>query len=416
MLPFGSIGSVRPMAGSIAEAGETGFRSSGFKETPYDFYRRLREQAPAVRIPGVGWLVTAYEPVKALLRDPRLRPAIVPATPRGAEELSGRAYAEEISTLSVLHQSGEDHVRLRRLAQPWFTPAMAAARRRGIEEITAAKIDEALERGRIDVVNDLGRPLAMVVASDLLGIPVEMRPVFERHVGDLIFVFDTERSASRERGLVALMGILPHLQQLISEWRVRPPATGNLLWSLDEARARGEVSEGEVFAQGALMLFAAQLSTQHLIGNGFLALMQHRDQWDLLRARPELIQSAVEEIVRFDTPTLIAPRMAVADIEIGDKTIGAGEPVTLLLAAANRDPAVFADPDRLDITRSPNPHLGFGFGAHYCIGGSTARLEAEVVIGALSRRVPDLRLADEPLEWGESLGLHGLTALTLLVE
>jgi pimeloyl-[acyl-carrier protein] synthase len=268
-------------------------------------------------------------------------------------------------------------------------------------------------RGRLDVVNELGRPVALAIAMDLAGIPEAMRPEVAGQASELFHRLAT-RPAVRERGLLALTALAPRLRELIAEWQVRPPDDDNLLWSLEQARTQGALSEDEVIAHGVLLLLSGHLTTQHLTGNGVLALLRHPDQWDLLRARPQLIETAVDELIRYDSPGTMMQRTALDEIEAADETIGRGDRVFLLLGAANRDPAVFADPDRLDITRSPNPHIGFGGGVHACPGAGLARLEAEVVIGSLVRRLPPPRLETEALEWEEASQVRGLVSLPIL--
>jgi cytochrome P450 len=218
-----------------------------------------------------------------------------------------------------------------------------------------------------------------------------------------------------ERALMAMMALGSRLRELISDWRARPPTEGGLLWELERARSRGEMSEEEVVGNGALLITTGHVTAENLVGNGVLALLRNPDQWELLRTRPELIDSAVEELLRYDSPVAATPRTAVADLSIAGETIRAGEQIALLFGAANRDPSIFVDPDRLDISRSPNPHLGFGYGAHYCIGAALARLEARVMIGTLVRRVPAARLQGAPLEWEDTLMIRGLKSLPILL-
>jgi cytochrome P450 len=175
------------------------------------------------------------------------------------------------------------------------------------------------------------------------------------------------------------------------------------------------MSEDELVSHGALLLFAGHINSQHLVGNGVLALLRNPDQWELLRSRPELIESAVEELLRYDSPAWMTPRLALTDFAIAGETIRRGEHIALLLGAAHRDPSIFVDPDKLDITRSPNPHLGFGHGAHYCLGAALGRLEARIMIGTLVQRVPRPRLDDAPLEWEDTMAIRGLKSLPILV-
>jgi cytochrome P450 len=175
------------------------------------------------------------------------------------------------------------------------------------------------------------------------------------------------------------------------------------------------LTDDQLIGHAGLLLMAGHVTTQHLVGNAMLALLRHPDQWNRLCEQPELIVTAVEELLRYDTPAAGALRVARDDITIEGAVIRRGDPLVLLFGAANRDPAVFSEPDRLDITRSPNPHLGFGHDSHYCIGAALARLEAEVMIGTLARRAPRLRLASGTLEWEDTLMVRGLRSLPTLL-
>jgi cytochrome P450 len=313
----------------------------------------------------------------------------------------------------MLYRPATDHARLRRLFQPAFTPSRVKARRARIQDLTDEALDRALARGRLDVVNDLGRPIALAIAMDLAGIPEAMRADVGALAPELFYRL--EEGPIRERGLLAMAVLAPRLRELITEWRVRPPGDGNLLWSLEQARQGGALSEDEVVAQGVLLLLAGHITSQHLIGNGVLALLRHPDQWERLRTGPQLMETAVDELLRYDSPSTMLRRRALDEIEAGGQTIRRGDEVALLVGAANRDPSVFADPDRLDVARSPNPHLAFGRGAHYCLGAAVARLEAEVIIGTLVRRVPSPRLESETLEWERTVLVRGLVSLPILL-
>ena len=186
-----------------------------------------------------------------------------------------------------------------------------------------------------------------------------------------------------------------------------------LLASLDGARARGELSEQEVVGHGAMLLFAGHLTTQHLIGNAVLALLSAPDQWRRLCERPELVEPAIEETLRFDPPSPVAPRRLLADVEVGRARLRAGDQLLVMLAAANRDPAAFPEPDRFDLERRPSRHLAFGHGGHRCIGAALARLEAQVAIGVLARRLPELRLDGDPVR-EPSTHLRGLASLEVI--
>jgi pimeloyl-[acyl-carrier protein] synthase len=393
-----------------------------FRADPNAVYRALHERGPVSRASGRNaWVVTGYEEVRSLLRDPRTSAEVPPRPPvpvvGGQHRLvEAREEAHHLFGNFLLHRAPSDHQRLRRLVRPAFSAVQVPAYRGRLQQRTDDCLDGALARGRLDAVGELARPVALTIAADLMGIPEAMRPALGDLARDLVLYEDIPRMPfPRERGLMAMAALAPRIRELIAAWRARPPAQDNVLWALEQARGRGEVSEEEVVAHGAMMLFVSHLTSQHLTSNGVLALLRHPDQWELLRTQPELLETAVEELIRYDSPARVVPRTMVADVEIGGETLRRGDALLVLLGAANRDPAVFADPDRLDITRSPNPHLGFGHDAHYCLGAALATLEAQVVIGTLVRRCPPPRLETEALEWEETLALRGLTSLPILL-
>jgi cytochrome P450 len=366
------------------------------------------------------WVISGHHEVRALLRDPRtgVHDVAPPAVPEDAHGfLKRRAEVIRLFLLFLHHRRPADHQRLRRLVMPWFSPRRTAARRARIQELADAVLDRAEAGGRLDVIEDLGRPIAVTTMMDLLGIPDESRPAFGAWARELIHEVDVSPTpVARERSILAMAAMEPRLRDLLAQWRRDPPAEDNLLWALERARQSGALTEDEVVSQAAFVLFAGYATSQHLIGNGVLALVRHPDQWELLASRPELIESAVEEFIRYDSPTTVLRRRATDEIEIAGETIPRDAKLVLMLGAANRDPAVFADPDRLDITRSPNPHLGFGHDAHYCLGAALGRLNAQVAIGSLVRRMRLPRLESEELDWVDTRVIRGLETLPILVE
>jgi cytochrome P450 len=391
-----------------------------FRVDPDPFYRALREHSPVARLPDLGcWAVTGYDEVRSFVRDPRAVPKEPPAPrpkPQTQEPfLRAREEATWLFTRWMHRREPADHLRLRRLTRHAFTPDRVAERRARIQELTDDCIESALESGRVDVVKDLGRPVAITIAAELLGIPEAMRGAFGTGAGELAYHLELGVSRPQlERSIFAMASLASLVREIMPDGRDRP-AGDDLLSALERARARGELTEEEAVVHAVFFFFGGHVTAQHLIGNGVLALARHPDQWELLRAQPSLIQPAIEELVRYDPPAPVLQRIALADIELGGETIRSGDKVMLLLAAANRDPAVFDDPDRLDITRSPNPHLGFGQDAHYCLGAALARLEAEVAIGTLVRHFPPPRLETETLQWEDSFVIRGLTSLPILL-
>jgi hypothetical protein len=403
-----------------------------FQSDPYALYASLREQSPLARLAGMPhWVVTGHRQVQALLRDPRVAayPRSEPQAQRPTAGSEGglatrqsgfrraRTDANRLFGCFMHDQRPDEHLRLRRLSRSAFSASRTEARRARIQQLTDDRIDEALARGRLDVVGDLGRPVALTVSAELLGLPSAMHAFCGRCARELIYRVDvfTTTGPRWERGMMAMIGLAARLRELLSEFRTRPPAEAGLLWALDQARGRGEMTEDQVVGHGAILLMAGHITTQHLVGNGVLALLRNPDQWELLRSRPELIESTVEELLRYDTPSAATSRFVREEITIEGETLRPGAQLALIFGAANRDPAAFPEPNRLDITRAPNQHLAFGHDAHFCIGAALARLEAGIVIGTLARRAPQLRLEGGTLEWEDTLMVRGLRSLPTLL-
>jgi cytochrome P450 len=360
--------------------------------------------------------VTGYHELRALLRDPRIGVRMhQPPKETGAREGFYRARAEAMRAFATVlsERAPEDHRRLRRIVSRAFTPAEVAARRARIQEIVDERIDIGLERGTMDVLGELGRPLALKVGGELMGLPRDYEHEWAPILRELGYRIDvTTLTPSRAaRGILAATALASRLRELIRTSSAPPESANGLLWEFEQSRARGEMSEAEVVGNAVVLAFATHATTQHLISNGLLSLLRNRAQWELLCEQPQLVDSAVEELLRYETPAAVALRLALDDVEIIGVTIRRGDPIMFVLAAANRDPAVFEHPDQLDITRNPNPHLGFGGDAHYCLGAALARLEAQVAIGTLARRAPQLRLAATELEWEDTVSIRGLKHL-----
>lgn len=266
----------------------------------------------------------------------------------------------------------------------------------------------------MDLIGDLAFPLPVIVISELLGVPAADRDRFRRWSLDIARSLDAIALPVEpeviERGNAARRALVGYFRDLIAERRQRPQA--DLLTALIAAEEQGDtLTEGELLATCVLLLVAGHETTVNLIGNGVLALLRHPGELRKLRAEPGLITSAVEELLRYDSPVQRTGRLAATDVELGGKVIPKGALLSAVLGAANRDPAHFPEPDRLDITRHDNRHLAFGWGIHFCLGAPLARVEGQVAIGALARRLPALALATERPEWRESSALHGLKAL-----
>jgi cytochrome P450 len=383
---------------------------------PHPLFHRMREQAPVYRFvgPQTGrsfWFLTRYADVQRALQDPDVGREV----DRLPEELAAthRQWQDDglqMVRRNVLNLDPPDHTRLRRLMTPAFGARTVAAMRPRIEEITAGLVDAAAGDGGFDLIDAVALPLPILVIAELLGIPIDDHAQFRIWVDDLL------RSTDRDRVRSSGMEFIAYINERIDERRAAPGE--DLLSQLIQAEEDGDrLDRTELLSSVFLLLIAGHETTVNLIGNGMLELLRHSDQLARLRAQPELIDSAVEEILRFNGPVgHSAMQFAMADVDFDGVRIPQGDIVVPVLLAANRDPAVFPEPDEFDISRSPNRHLGFGHGIHYCLGAPLARLEGRIAIDALLRRFPTLSLAVEPaaLEWNSSLFLRGVRRLPLL--
>jgi cytochrome P450 len=386
-----------------------------YRVDPYPFYRRLRERDPFHRSRLVGgWVLTRYEDASAVLRDPRCQvdERKMPAfEPRRAQMVrDGLVEEGEDFGISMLRSDPPDHTRLRSLVSKAFTPRTVEALRPRIEAIVNEQLDAVADTGGMDVIAQVACPLPVTVIAEMLGVPIEDRDQFKRWSDDAVRAlgvgtlddFRASRAASQE---------LRAYFEGIAEQRRREPRE-DVLSALLAAEEEGDkLSTDEVFSMCILLLVAGNETTTNLIGNGLLALLHRPDQLALLRDDPALIEPAVEELLRFDSPVQGTTRFFAEETEINGHVVPPWQQIVVVLAAANRDPARFADPERLDITRADNQHLSLSHGIHYCLGAPLARLEAQVALLALIERFPRLRLATESQVWGDNLILRGLKAL-----
>jgi cytochrome P450 len=381
-----------------------------FHANPYPFYRALREEDPVHESPLGFWVCTRYDDAVMILRDPRF------GREGMADLLESRLGIAQDSahTRDMLFRDPPDHTRLRGLVSRAFTPRVVEVMRPHIQEIVDGLLDRVEGAGAMDVIEDLAYPLPVTVICEMLGVPTADQDVFKGWSNDIARSLDAAilpaGSDVLPRGREARLAIAEYFRSLIATRRKDPKP--DLLSALIAAEEEGnKLSEGELVSTCILLLVAGHETTVNLIGNGLLALLQHPDQLLALRDDPALIQTGVEELLRFDGPVQRTGRMTMADVEIGGKHIPKGSVVVSVIGAANRDPAHFADPDRLDVARQENRHIAFGFGIHFCLGAPLARIEGQVAIGTLLRRMPALKLVSDTPEWRESSVLRGLKTL-----
>ncbi|AWW37785.1 cytochrome P450 [Streptomyces sp. AS58] len=380
-----------------------------FVTDPFPLYRQLREAGPVRRAVIAGgldaWLVTRYEDGLAALSDPRLSSDIRDAAdPRLVAQLPETERESMMS--NMLRSDPPDHTRLRRLVSKAFTARRIAELRPRVQEITDRLLDEVVPAGRAELIADFALPLPVTVISELLGVPLDDRYEFQQWTDDLLV--RGERPPDPAVMNEAWRRMRAYLTKLLEIRRSEP--ADDLLSALISARDdEHRLNEDELIAMVFLLLVAGYITTVNLIGSGIAALLAHPDQLRLLRDDPELLPDAIEEFLRYDGP--VSPgiaRFAREEVEIAGVSVPRGATVLIASAIADRDPARFSDPDRLDVTRRDNGHLAFGHGIHYCLGAPLARLEGHIAIGTVLRRLPDLALAVPPadLNWRPG-GLRG---------
>ena len=381
---------------------------------PYPFYHRLRSSQPVLRVPAVdAWIVTTYEGVNGSLRNPRLSSDRFPRA-RARLEAKGLAGMIDDRMKSMIHMDAPDHTRLRGLVNKAFTPRAVEAMEGRIDEIIDELLDAAAKKGRFDLIADLAYPLPVMVIAEMLGVPAQDRAKFKAWSDDLSAVLAGDPAALPDGTLTRVMAaraeLVDYFRAIAATRRLSP---GNdLLSALVLAEEEGgRLSEDELYSTLILLLVAGNETTTNLIGNGMLALLSHDDEQRRLWSDPTLVPTAVEEMLRYDSPIQFTTRLAKADLEIHDTQIREGEWLYLVIGAANRDPAQFPDPDRFDVGRAVNKHIAFGAGAHFCLGAPLARLEAQRALRSLSRLCPNLRLSGDKPEYRNNFNLRGLKAL-----
>lgn len=397
-------------------------RSAGALENPYPLYAVIRTVRPVLPVPVAGhtgpgmWMLTRYRDVHAALRDPRFSVERIraPLVRDNLDRLPEFLRQSATGLRSMLVMDPPDHTRVRKLVNKAFTPRRIAALGDHIEAIVRQLVDEARAKGRFDLVHDLAEPLPAIVIAELLGVPVEDHRRFREWSGALIAGLASPRAEARAAGADAARSLLAYLSDTIAARRRAP--RDDLISALIEAQEEHDaLTDAGLLATSNLLLLAGHETTTNLIGNGTLALLRDPDQWRRLCADPALGPRAVEELLRYDGPVQATLRVALEDVAIDGQVIAQGSLVLVGIGAANHDPEVFAEPDQLDLARDPNPHLAFGFGTHFCMGASLARLEARLAFEALTRRLPGLTLVDDRPVYRPSPVLRGLARLEVAV-
>jgi cytochrome P450 len=392
------------------------FRDPAYRADPYPQLAQLRQHDP-VHLTALGfWLMTRYEDVNRLNRDPRLG--------RDLGKWQGYALLRPYLAESALEQCVEkwmfsldppEHTRLRKLFAAAFTPKIVKAM---ATEITAVA-DELLAKiaspsQPFDFMSSFAQPLPVRIIAKLLGLPLTDYEQLKTWSDKMVTIVEPVVSrAKREIASTAVTEMSHYLQETLAD---QPPEPESFLGQLLTATATEQMSQEELIANLILLFIAGHETTTNLLGNGLLALLRHPDQLQRLRDEPDLMETAVEELLRYDGPANVNGRAVHEDIEVGGKTIAKGSLVLCMLGAANRDPQVFNNPNDLDIGRKPNPHVTFGGGIHYCLGAPLARLEAQIALDRILHHWPVIALEESGVQWHNFVNLRGLEKLPIHIQ
>jgi len=383
-----------------------------FRDNPYPALHEVRERDPTHWLEtGQAWLFTRHDDVSALLRDRRCSNDRTPSAYSVDAAWRRDSRFQRVMEHSVLGLDAPDHTRLRSLVGKAFTPRVVAQMQSRIVELTDELLDRVTAQGEFEVMRDLAQPLPVQVIAELLGAPAEDHERFGRWaaaLGDALDLTFDRRTLERADQAVAEMRA--YFRPLIEE---RRDSRDDLLSALAAAEEQGDqLSEEELYAFCVLLLAAGSQTTTHAIGNSLLALLQDREALNGFRDRGESVESAIEELLRYDSPVQFTSRRALESMELNGKRIRPGDLLVLSLGAANRDPEQFANPDRLDLARTDNRHVAFGLGSHYCMGAPLARLELSVALPRVLERFPSIQLdAGVRHAWLDTLVLRGLKTL-----
>jgi pimeloyl-[acyl-carrier protein] synthase len=379
---------------------------------PYPLFHRLRTEDPVHWDPFLHtWVVTRYVDVLEVLLTFSADRTHTPEKLR-AMGLSEMGPIAQLMVKQMLFMDPPAHTRLRSLASQAFSPARVAVLRSHIREIANRLLDAVQHKGQMDIIRDLGEPLPAIVTAEMLGVPESDRHQLKTWSADFAEMLGNfqHNPEHAPRMLRAVQDMTVYFRDTIRRMKDHPQE--GLVHSLMTAEVNGDrLTEEEVVANSIVTMVGGLETTTNLIGNGILTLLRNPGELKRLREDPSLIPAAVEEMLRYESPSQHTGRLAPQDVDLGGKKIRKGQAVMAVMAAANRDPERFPDPDRFDVTRTDNRHLAFGYAAHYCFGAALARVEGTEVFEALIRRLPNLEWQPGPLVWRNNLGLRGLISL-----
>jgi cytochrome P450 len=384
---------------------------------PYEYYARIRELDPVhwnqryqlwvfTRYDDIVWMVRHHELLSSAVikNDPR-----PPYPPIDAEDFGLVDFVRGFRADQIVEQDQPAHTEMRKVVHPYFTPRAMEGWRPFIRAAVENLLDQVAGRTKMDVLTDLAAPLPVTVIAEMMGVPHDDRDKLREMADKLLYINRAEpyRMKPLTQGMREMM---EYCMPLVEE-RIDQPEK-DFISVLAGGEKVGSLTRHQVLVNTALLLFAGHETTMNLICNGTLALIRNPDQWDLLRSDPAgMARLATEECLRYDPPVKSTQRIAVGDFTMGGKSIRRNDRIRWSIAAANRDPEAFADPDRFDITRQPNPHIAFGGGIHHCLGATLARVEGQEVFRALAERFPALRLERDELEYQPSIQFRSLKSL-----
>src|SRR5687767_394149 len=391
--------------------------SPGFKADPFSFLANLRASQPIYRttLPDKTpvWLITRYEDVAALLKDEKF--VKNRRTAMSQDQLKKMSWVPPIFRpleRNMLDLDAPDHTRLRSLVHKAFTPALIGQMRARIQSLADELLDVVARKGEMDLIKDYALPLPMTIITEILGVPTSDRNKFHKWSQAVVSLTSPK----------ATLRVIPNVWMFIRYLRAffvkrRRDPRDDLVSALIQAEEAGDrLSEDELLAMVFLLLIAGHETTVNLIGNGMLALLQHPGQLATLRDNPDMIKTAIEELLRYTSPVFMSTeRYAREDLQMHGINIPRGEMTLGVIGSANRDAEIFDHADELDLEREPNKHLSFGQGVHFCIGAPLARLESQIAINTFLRRIPNLKLgvAPDSLRWRPSMLLRGLESLPI---
>lgn len=390
--------------------------SPEFQRDPYPFYDAIRATMPILYWKDWNiWFVTRYEDVRSLLRDRRLGRTmdhIISREARGLPPIPDEEMPfRKLSLNSMFDKEPPDHTRLRSLVHKAFTPRRVESLRQRIQAITDELINRVEAQGHMDLLADFAVPLPVTVIAELLGVPEEDRHHLRPWSADIVAMYELDHTPEQaSRAIQAASEFSDYLRELAARRRREPQ--DDLITALAEAEEAGDrLTEDELIATCVLLLNAGHEATVNVIGNGWLALFHFPQQLERLVQNPQWVSNAVEEVMRFDTPLQLFRRWVLEDMDYKGVFFKQGTELGLMFGAANRDPAQFASPHRLDITRDPNPHLSFSEGIHFCLGAPLARLELQIAFATLLKRLPAMRLSGDEPEYRHTYVIRGLQSL-----